>query len=183
MKYLTADEHYYHEGIIFPCERPFKTTKQMNKTFIKNHNEIVGPDDETYHIGDFTMLPIGDVHMIERILGQLNGIHHLILGNHDRQRPWDLIEAGFASVHTTLATEMNYTSINGENGKIKFFLHHDPAWSVVFNPNVQLCGHVHNLFKLCKNVINVGVDVWNYRPVSIDEIVNRYVQEIQKEKE
>lgn len=165
MKWVTADEHYYHEGIIFPCNRPFKTTKQMNKTLIKNNNEIVSPEDEVYHIGDFTMLPIGDVHMVERILSQLNGYHHLILGNHDRQRSWDLIDAGFSSIHTTL--ELVY-----ENRK--FFLHHDPAWSVVFRPETQLCGHVHNLFKFCKNTINVGVDIWDFKPVSLDEIIKLY---------
>jgi calcineurin-like phosphoesterase family protein len=161
MDWYTSDEHYYHEGIIFPCGRPFKTTKQMNKTIIKNNNDVVAPDDNVHHVGDFTMLPIEDVRMIERILGQLNGIHHLILGNHDRQRPWDLIDAGFASVHTTL--KMDYKGVN-------YFLHHDPAWSVVFNPEIQICGHVHNLFKVCRNVINVGVDVWNFKPVSFDQI-------------
>lgn len=46
-----------------------------------------------------------------------------------------------------------------------------------------LCGHVHNAWKT-KRIdgllnINVGVDVWNYRPVSDDEILELYRKEIQ----
>jgi calcineurin-like phosphoesterase family protein len=42
---------------------------------------------------------------------------------------------------------------------------------------INLCGHVHNNWEIKKYgrsyVINIGVDVWNFRPVSIDEILKR----------
>jgi calcineurin-like phosphoesterase family protein len=54
---------------------------------------------------------------------------------------------------------------------------HDPALANVLpEDSILLCGHVHNLFKtttsLCKNikVINVGVDIWDFTPVSIEQI-------------
>lgn len=38
--------------------------------------------------------------------------------------------------------------------------------------NWLLCGHVHKQWKTLDKMINVGVDVWNYRPVSEIEIIN-----------
>ena len=136
----------------------------MNKTIIKNHNELVSNDDTVYHIGDFTMISPWDWSRIEKILDNLNGNHHLILGNHDRQKPFDLVEAGFISVHTSM--ELIY-----ENRK--FILIHDPAASCINRDIPFLCGHIHNLFKIQKNVINVGVDVWDFKPVSIETIIGK----------
>lgn len=34
-----------------------------------------------------------------------------------------------------------------------------------------LTGHIHSLWKVQPKMINVGVDAWNYRPVSEDEIL------------
>src|SRR5690606_2613015 len=33
-----------------------------------------------------------------------------------------------------------------------------------------ICGHVHQNWKFKEKMINVGVDVWDFKPVSIDEI-------------
>ena len=49
---------------------------------------------------------------------------------------------------------------------------HDPAESQVRRDRVFLVGHVHDLFKICKNAINVGVDVWDYRPVSLADLLD-----------
>jgi calcineurin-like phosphoesterase family protein len=67
--------------------------------------------------------------------------------------------------------------------KIKFVLFHYPIfeWEGYFGDTIHLYGHVHNSgnnkeqsekFKLLgKRAINVGVDVNNYNPVSIEEII------------
>ena len=35
-----------------------------------------------------------------------------------------------------------------------------------------ICGHVHKLWKVIPYVVNVGVDVWDYRPVSFENVIN-----------
>jgi calcineurin-like phosphoesterase family protein len=35
----------------------------------------------------------------------------------------------------------------------------------------MLCGHVHEAWKVHGRVINVGVDVWDYKPVSVEQIL------------
>jgi calcineurin-like phosphoesterase family protein len=74
--------------------------------------------------------------------------------------PLDAIEVGFQSVHSSLFVE-------------GIFLAHDPAWATAIPDGVNMfCGHIHELFKLVKNskhkVLNVGVDVWDYTPVSFE---------------
>ena len=51
-----------------------------------------------------------------------------------------------------------------------FIFNHDPAIHCMFPNKIIICGHVHNLFKVQKNVINVGVDVWDYKPVSFEQL-------------
>ena len=57
---------------------------------------------------------------------------------------------------------------------------HDPAVANVKRDKLWLAGHVHTLFKHAGNVINVGVDQWNYMPVNIEEIW-AYVKEQEME--
>lgn len=47
----------------------------------------------------------------------------------------------------------------------------DKAW---------MCGHIHGLFKAVKKVLNVGVDVWDFKPVSWEE-ADLYMQNPESE--
>jgi calcineurin-like phosphoesterase family protein len=161
MIYLTADEHYDHyttstRNIIKYANRPFSSINEMNQTIIRNFNSMVKNEDETWHIGDFTLKGVGYKHWFETMLKQLNGTHHLVLGNHDRLHPWDYVEVGFTTVHTAVMLE-------------EFILVHDPVAAITRRDRIFLCGHVHDLYKTLpgKNIINVGVDVWQFQPISI----------------
>jgi calcineurin-like phosphoesterase family protein len=159
MLFFTADQHFYHEGIIEICKRPYKNSNEMEKNLISNYNSVVGLDDEVYFLGDLTFLKNRNI--IKSLLSKLNGQKHLILGNHDYLNPFGYVECGFLTVHTCLI-------IDTEIGKIG--LTHDPAITNV-NTNIPwLCGHVHNLFTSIGSVVNVGVDVCDYCPISIDQI-------------
>jgi calcineurin-like phosphoesterase family protein len=92
---------------------------------------------------------------------------HLVLGNHDKLDKglyWDM---GFETVET-------YNSVTRFEGRKPFHLKliHDPAICTVDYGQYWACGHVHRLFKYLpeSKVVNVGVDVWNYRPVELEEI-------------
>lgn len=166
MIYLTADPHFGHKQIIKHVNRPFKNVQQMEKTIIDNYNAVVKEDDEAWFIGDFTMFGPDRRHYIERILSLLNGQKHLVFGNHDRFKPFTYLDMGFTSAHTYFPM-----TIKG----IDFVLCHDPAvYDFVKNTEgVLICGHIHGWFQHClpqHRIINVGVDVWDFKPVSIDQI-------------
>lgn len=88
--FFTADSHFGHEGIIRMCARPFSSTTEMDQTLIANWNAVVRPKDEVWYLGDFAHRI--DAKRKRAIFDLLNGIKHLVVGNHDDaetlQLPW-----------------------------------------------------------------------------------------------
>ena len=156
MIYFTSDLHLEHPNIIHYCGRPFRNVQQMNKVLIKNWNSVINEDDVVYMLGDLSIKPPAYKRGLWHFVDNMKGKKHLILGNHDYLEPFDYIDMGFISVHTMLWLE-------------EFTLIHDPAQAYKINGPV-LHGHVHQNWKKHKNAINVGVDVWDFKPVSIDDI-------------
>ena len=136
----------------------------MNSTIIANFNSKVKKEDTTYHLGDFTLRGSENWPMVKGWVNKLNGKHVLILGNHDKLNPFTYEKCGFHSVHTYLT--LNYV----QSDNLILHLVHDPAKCNVDLKRKWLCGHIHNIFKKQGNIINVGVDVWNFFPVSLEEI-------------
>ena len=71
-------------------------------------------------------------------------------------------DIGFTTIHSALHLEL-----------LDIYLVHDPAKALVRRDKLWLVAHVHNLFgrpQMGRNMINVGVDVWDFRPVSLDQI-------------
>lgn len=154
MIYFTSDTHFWHKNIIRPdySNRPYNSIEEMNESFIDNWNKTVSNTDTIYHLGDVSF---GNRESTGAILKRLNGKKILIKGNHDKV---SRLKDYFDEIHNVLFL--------GE-----FFLKHIPDFSCY--PLIQLCGHVHTEWKINKTwgfKINVGVDVWNYTPVSIDQI-------------
>ena len=160
--WFTADQHFGHEGIITSCNRPFRTVKQMDKEIIKRYREVVSEEDIIYFIGDFSLKTSEYLTFYRRIMEQLPGTKHLILGNHDSLKPFVYEELGFSSVHTSL--------IYQDENHNRFILRHDPALYYCNKSALWLCGHVHTAYQTCGNVINVGVDVCDLSPVSLHSI-------------
>jgi len=157
MNFYTADPHFGHEGIINICNRPFRTLAQMERTIIRNINNVVSDKDDLYIAGDFCWYGPTQKSMIERLVNRINGRKHLILGNHDKLKGLDYVDCGFMSVHTSLKVN-------------KRCIFHDPSISIMFPGNSCVVGHIHNLFKVLKNCINVGVDVWDFKPVDDEDL-------------
>lgn len=159
MIYVTADHHNHHDPIIEMCNRPFRTGHQMHKEMIRRYNEKVTDSDTAYFIGDYSLSK--DKEPIRRLLEKMNGQKHLILGNHDYLDPFIYTEIGFISVHTSLEIKTEFGD---------FILVHDPAISQIDRSKRFLCAHIHNLFIILKNCLNVGVDAHDFYPLSIKRI-------------
>ena len=164
--FFTADTHLGHRNIITYCNRPFQTVEEMNAKLISNWNERVKKEDVVYHLGDFCFKKSSEApegNPFDYYRNQLNGEIILIQGNHDRSNKCkSLLQSAII-----------------EHGGRKLFLIHDPNKYPWQRYDIVLCGHVHEKWKF-KRVIknnkvitfcNVGVDVWNFRPVSINEIL------------
>lgn len=164
MIWLTGDWHLSHANIIKYTERPYKSEREMDYDIIRRYTDTVNPRDVVYFLGDLSMRRRDYKEWYIRTFSSLPGEKHLILGNHDTLPPFDYVEAGFMTVHTAL--EMK-----------EFVLVHDPAVSQVDLNRKFICGHVHKLFTKQNNVVNVGVDVWDFKPVSLDEVKQAFEKE------
>lgn len=164
MRYYTADTHFFHKQVIRYCNRPFTSEKQMRNKLINNYNETVGKHDTCFFVGDIAMLGTSQWEHLKGIVQQLNGKKHLIFGNHDEFKWQRYVDIGFITVHSALWLE---------DAGVKLILAHDPAvYCAIDKDTVLLCGHVHTLFKSLpdQKVVNVGVDQWDFRPITINDV-------------
>jgi calcineurin-like phosphoesterase family protein len=129
----------------------------MNKELIRLWNETVGPEDIVYHLGDFALGPKTTGFIV---YPQLNGIKHLVIGNHDRSET-HMKAMGWVSVQKELSL-----AVDG----YRLYLRHHPG-PVPDGYDYRLCGHVHDKWVREGNCINVGVDVRGYKPITLSELL------------
>jgi len=166
--WFTSDQHFGHSNIIKYCDRPYKTVEDMDKALIRNWNARVGHEDTTFVLGDFCYK---DEKKFKDYFYALNGNKIFIQGNHDHNN----------GVNTPILD----MTIN--LGGKTILLIHNPDDISVFGGQLVLCGHVHNNWKFERrywepekkeseyiDFCNVGVDVWKYMPVNINEILKDY---------
>lgn len=184
--WFTSDEHYFHKNVIRLCARPFADLEQMHAALIANFNALVHPGDVVYHLGDF----VWNWNKVGRILAQLNGEHHLIIGNHDQchpvhdhhspgKYPAEYLRMGFKSVQTDLKIHIGTHDVKlchfpympkDVTGMEEYHLRF-PDFRPKDEGGWLLHGHVHTQFKQQGRQINVGVDQWDFKPVSLDQLL------------
>lgn len=172
MIFYTSDLHFGHKKIINYCNRPFFTVKEMNKEIINNWNNKVKDKDEVYILGDFGFV---DGKEANELLSKLKGTKYLIIGNHDKfLSDVNFDKSNFKGVY-------HYHEIMDGNKRVILFHYPIFEWNGFYNNTIHLFGHVHNNDKFYSRVpedfrgraFNVGVDVNNFEPVSLEEILER----------
>lgn len=174
MNWYTADLHFNHSNVIEFCNRPWKTVDEMNDGLIKRWNQFVKDGDTVYILGD--MFFCGIIKMKE-IMPTLMGKKILILGNHDwkkvkKHRAQELGFEWVADEHCVriagVDVLMSHFPYRGDHMGEERFKECRPK---DFG-NWLMHGHVHNLWTVRDKMINVGVDVWNWCPVSEKSIAH-----------
>ena len=174
--YLSADWHLSHENIIKYSNRPFQDYIHMNETLIKNANERMNEDDIFIHVGDwcFTNKNIKQKASDYEKCIKAKLIH--VNGNHDRNN----------SVKNCIE------EITLKTAKLNILVRHIPIedpedFYKMKDFDFVICGHVHEKWRhkiVYSNnfgedsdyriMINVGCDVWKYKPVRLNEVVEYY---------
>lgn len=184
MIYFTSDPHYWHENAIKHSNRPFKDVNEMNEGLIRNWNDIVRPEDTVYCLGDFSLA----YRPVEIVTPRLMGTKYLVPGNHDfchsynkksrdpeRRAEWikkyeengwiilpEQTTLEIPGVATVNMCHHPYVFTKFDDKYERWRPHDDGRWLI--------CGHVHDAWKFGERMINVGVDVWDMKPVSIEVI-------------
>jgi calcineurin-like phosphoesterase family protein len=158
--FFTADTHFGHGGALGLFRRPFASVHDMDEAMIQRWNESVGPADEVWHLGDFAVRR--SAAEVTRILAALHGNVHLIAGNNDG--PETVALRGFASVHHYVELEME---------GVQLVLCHYPfrSWNRMARGAINLHGHSHGRLKRVPRQLDVGVDAWDFRPISLAKVL------------
>ena len=160
--YFTADTHFGHENILHWSSRPFESVEAMDETLVANWNETVGPRDRVFVLGDFGLT--ANAKQLQRLLGirrRLRGQIILVRGNHDRSK--SVRELRFADVHRLLDVKVDGQRVVMCHYAMRTWPgSHQGAW--------HLYGHSHGLLQGLFLSFDVGVDCWDYAPVSWERI-------------
>jgi len=159
MKYVISDTHFGHGNIIDYCDRPFDDAADMNEMMLDHWKRTVDEDDTVLFLGDVRHHPASRT--AAEWLSRLPGRLLVVRGNHD-------------SGLTQNTTEHVVESCTIHHGEYRFYCEHQP----VDSPGWQLHGHVHNndiqnhpFIDPQHGRINVSVELINYRPLLMDELV------------
>lgn len=183
-KFFISDTHFGHANIASKNiskwkegYRDYNSLEEMNQDIVKWINKTVGPDDELYHLGDWSF---GGIENIEKFRSQIFCRNiHLILGNHDHH-----IEENKRTIDvpgTKLYPREFFTSVQHYKevmiGKTPFVLFHygQRVWHGSHKGWIHLYGHSHDSLPPYGKSMDVGVDTAIRlfgvpRPFSVEDI-------------
>ena len=160
--FFTSDTHFGHPGVLGLYKRPFASVAAMDAALVEQWNAVVGPDDEVWHLGDFALG--SGVARAGTLLGALHGSKHLVAGNNDPESVRR--ETGWASV-------ADYAELTLDG--VRLVLCHYPfrSWNGMAQGALNLHGHSHGRMAPLTRQVDVGVDAWDFRPVTLAQLRSR----------
>lgn len=177
------------------CGATFSSVREMDEYLIRRWNDTVAQGDLVYCLGDFCY----NYQQMSEVLPLPNGKKVLIVGNHDpffskltdsdpklnEEAREQALLASFSAIHLHHAIELPRVGLvrlshfpykpPNQDGlpavDLRYLENRPPRGDEV----LLLHGHVHsqwrhNQYQGLPRMINVGVEMWQMRPVSADEI-------------
>jgi calcineurin-like phosphoesterase family protein len=136
----------------------------MDDTILVSYQRALSPDDDLWIIGDFAVCHSRNAQRLEYMLASIPGRKRLVRGNHDK--PWITKLSGWESVHELV-------EINDDGTRVVLCHYPMITFPGARHGGFNLFGHVHNNWQGSRNSVNVGVDVWDFRPVALEDIKKR----------
>jgi len=166
--YLISDTHFDHANIIRYCKRPFPNVRIMNRVLVKNWNNTVRPGDTVYFLGDwaFGRGSRQPKYWVRKLKGHIISIK----GSHDGRG------RGLRLYNRRILDYKGH----------KFLLIHNPDNKDIKWHDWVIHGHKHNhsakypFINGREKTINVGAELTNYRPVSLDFILSLGIDSIRR---
>lgn len=164
MIFFTADTHFFDEHLKHDqhfAARDFLTVAEMNQTIIDHWNDVVGPEDTVYHLGDVAQTRSNQAghEKVLDVLSQLNGQIVFIKGNHDPRSQIKYLSRNQLQTPGGKDKFLFYdVGLILKFDHYQFFLTHYPLIIGVSVNSINLHGHIHHFSVNSDSNINVGVD-------------------------
>lgn len=160
--FFTSDTHFGHPGALALYRRPFASVPAMDAAMVERWNDAVAPEDDVWHLGDFAIRQ-SDARMAD-LLARLNGRKHLVTGNNDSAVTAGL--AGWSSVQP-------YAELVVAERLVVLCHYAFRTWRDMSRGAVNLHGHSHGRLKPLPRQVDVGVDIWDFRPRPLEHLLTR----------
>lgn len=177
--FITSDTHFGHDREFLWGPRGFTSIQEHDAEVIRRWNEVVGPEDTVFHLGD---VMLGDNEYGLNCLRQLNGFIKIIPGNHDTPTRLKLYKE-LDNVEVLGYAEMS------KYKKYNFYLSHHPTITSNLEKApylrmhlINLFGHTHQQNKFYMSMpymFHVGMDSNNCTPVLLDDAIEMMKAETQ----
>ena len=155
-RWFTADTHFGDTRILRQAKRPFRTMAEHDAALVANWRAVVAPEDEVWHLGD--VAPGYDVAALDALFARLPGTKHLVTGNNDDAA---------TRTHPAWASVRDYHELV-EDEVLCILCHYAlRTWNKLGKGAIDLHGHSHAKLKPLTRQFDVGVDAWDYRPVTL----------------
>ena len=166
--FFTSDPHWGHTNVIRFDNRPFADIDTMNWKMISEWNSTVNPNDVVLILGDVSYANLEET---VRIVSQLNGKKHLVLGNHDRVITDNLatFKQYFESITRDREIAVRYEGVEF-NVTLSHYMH--VVWNKSHHGALHLWGHSHGKIAGHTQGCDVGMPVWGYKPASFERILS-----------
>jgi calcineurin-like phosphoesterase family protein len=162
--WFTADPEFDHGNIIRYCNRPFNSLKHMNDEITNRWNSVVTNKDTVYILGDFAY---------KNELGfakQLNGEKYLVPGNHDKLKKPQKIGDLIVLPPIYKLRMQSFLDEYGNPRTIVMSHYSMRSWNKSHYASYCLFGHSHGKLEPYGLSFDVGVDCWNYYPISLEQV-------------
>lgn len=186
--FFSSDTHFLHR--LVASHRGFASPEEHDEEIIARWNRIVRPDDLVWHLGDVGLG--NDTRVLEQA-ARLNGIKHLVTGNHDscwpghrsarsKQQRWlDVFTSvqAFAKTRvyarTVLLSHFPYEGGGDHTTEERY-----PQFRLPDRGEWLIHGHTHQAARMDGHrSLHAGLDAWGLRPVGESE-VSALIREIEE---
>ena len=177
-RFFTADLHLNSHVLVDRHVRPFASIDEMNDALIGAINDRGGEDDLLIHVGDIIQYGNdrewpGEKVKPSEFIRRMNPTFVNVKGNHDANNE---VMSACNDMRTYLGNRYSVS--------VGHYPSNNPKARGTFRKgDVHLCGHVHGAWRHFVDFdnkvlnVNVGVDTWDYRPVSEDELIS-YIDQV-----
>lgn len=165
--WFTSDPHFDHGNIITLSKRPFQNVEEMNGELVRRWNSVVKSGDRVFLLGDISISK--DINRVDQLLAKLAGQKFWILGNHDHEQERKLYAKHFQKVESLMDLRIG----KGPDTQHIVLCHYAMiVWNKSHHGSWMLHGHSHGslTYPFPAKIADVGVDCWNYTPVSFEEL-------------